>query len=82
MMIYWNFLGQTSSSRCEGFSDLSETNSVPIFRVCWLHATEPPAHPEDGDEVTSRNVGKTSHLDAAVFARKFHQMLSQRKLQD
>jgi len=34
-------------------------------------ATKPPAHPEDGDGVTCRNVGKP-HFDPAVFPRKFH----------
>jgi hypothetical protein len=50
--------------------------------VCWLHTTEPPAHPEDGDGVTSRNVRNTSHIDAAVCPRKLHRILSPRKLQD
>ena len=35
-------------------------------------ATKPPAHSEDGDGVSYRNVGKTSHLDAAVGPRMFH----------
>jgi len=34
-IIQWNFLGQTAMSGCEGFTDVSGTNSVPIFRVCW-----------------------------------------------
>jgi len=29
-------------------------------------------HPEDGDGVISRNVGKTSHIDAVVYPRKFN----------
>ena len=45
-------------------------------------STKPPAHPEDGDGVSYRNVGKPSHLDATVCPRKFHCILSPRKLQD
>ena len=41
------------------FSDVSGTNSVPIFT------------PEDGGGVTSRNVWKPSHLDATVCPRTF-----------
>jgi len=33
--------------------------------------TKPPAHPEDGGGVISRNVG-TLHPDAAVCPRKFY----------
>jgi len=39
--------------------------------VIGFGATEPPAHPEDGDRVSSQN-GRPSHLDAAVCPRKFH----------
>ena len=39
------FIGQTAVSRCSGFSDVSGTNSVPIFR--------------DGDWVSARNVGES-----------------------
>ena len=28
-------------------------------------------HPEDGEGISSRNIGKTSHSDAAVCPRKF-----------
>jgi hypothetical protein len=34
--------------------------------------TKPPAHPEDGDGVSSRIVGKPSRPDAAVCQRKFN----------
>ena len=46
--------------------------------------TLPPssAHPEDGDRVMFRKVGKPSHLDAAVCPTNFHWILSPRKLQD
>jgi hypothetical protein len=37
-----------------------------------FYATKPPAHPEDGDGNSSRNVVKPSHLDAAVCLRKVH----------
>ena len=64
------------------FSDISGTNSVTILSVCWwfvrtetddsvFGATKPPAHPEGGDGDSYRNVGKHSHLDAAVCPRKF-----------
>jgi len=33
-------------------------------------ATTPPAHPEDGDAVSARNVGKPSQPDVAVCPRK------------
>ena len=49
---------------------------------CAAGLVEPPAHPADGDGVSSRNVGKSLHLDAAVCWRKFHCILSPRKLQD
>jgi len=39
-------------------------------------STKPPAHPEGGGIVTSRNVGKPSHLDAAVCPRKFRWILN------
>ena len=35
-------------------------------------ATKPPAHPEDGDGNSSRNVVKPSNLDAVVCLRKVH----------
>jgi len=33
---------------------------------------QPPAQPEDVDEVSPQNTGKPSHLDPAVCLRKFH----------
>jgi len=33
--------------------------------------TKPPAHPEDGDGVSARNVGKP-HPDVAICQRKFY----------
>ena len=41
-------------------------------------AKKPPADPEDGNGVRSRNVGKPSHPDAAVCLRIFHWILSPR----
>jgi hypothetical protein len=35
-------------------------------------ATKPPAHPEDGDGVSSWNLGKPSLPNAAVCSRKLH----------
>jgi len=43
--------------------------------------TNPPAHSEDGDGVTPRNVGKTSHLDPAVCPTKLLCILSPPDLQ-
>ena len=39
--------------------------------VISFGSTKPPAHPDEGDGVTSRNVRKP-HLDAAVCPRIFH----------
>jgi len=63
------------------------SNSRPTERrvghlVISFGATKPPAHPEDGDGVSSRIVGKPSHSDAAVCQRKFNWILLPRKLQD
>jgi hypothetical protein len=69
------------------FSYVLGPNSVPIVGVWWwfgrtttsrvisFGSAKPPAHPEDGDGVSSRNVGKPSHLYVAVCPRKFHCML-------
>jgi len=35
-------------------------------------ATKPPAHPEDWDGVSSPNIRKPSHIEAAVCTRKFN----------
>ena len=56
------------------------TKSLSFFRVCWVlgktrtisGSTKHPAHPEDEDGVSGRNVGKLSHVDAVVCPRKFH----------
>jgi len=50
------------------FSDVSGNKSVPIT-------------PWNGDGDSSRNVGKTSYLDASVYTRKFRWILSPRKIQ-
>jgi hypothetical protein len=34
-IIQLNFQGQTAVPGNEGFTDVSGTNSVPIFRICW-----------------------------------------------
>ena len=47
------------------FSDISGTNSILIFRVCWC-----------GDSVSCQNVRRASHLDVTVCLRKFHWFLS------
>jgi hypothetical protein len=43
---------------------------------CEDFYTNPPAHPEDVDRVSPRNVRKTPYLDTAVCPRKFHWILS------
>jgi len=45
-------------------------------------ATKPPTHPEDGDGVSSQNIGRPSDPDEAVCPRKFHWILLPRNLQD
>jgi len=64
------------------FSDISGTNTVLTFSVCWwfgrtktddsgsFGSTKPPAHPDDGDRVRSQNVGKPSRLGVAVCPRR------------
>jgi hypothetical protein len=42
----------------------------------------PPTQPGNGDEVSTRNIGKPSHPDAVVCPRKYPWILSPRKLQD
>ena len=65
-------------TNCCSSADLpSNSSSSLLLLETWnwwaisFGATKPPAHPEDGDGVSSRNVGKPSHLDAAVCRRKF-----------
>jgi hypothetical protein len=58
------------------FSQCDSSNwiSCPVLLsvlVISFGATKPPAHPEDWDKIRSRNVGKSSHPDAAVYPRKF-----------
>jgi len=48
------------------------------IRTCYVTsfgATKLPAHPEDEDEVISRNVWKSSHPDAVVCPRKLNRIL-------
>lgn len=42
------------------------------FNIDSFDATKPPAHPDNGDGVSSWNVRKPSHLDMAVSPRKLH----------
>jgi hypothetical protein len=54
--------------------------SFSFFRVCWMlgrtriisGSTKHPAHSEDENGDSFRNVGKPSHVDAAVCQGKFH----------
>ena len=52
-------------------SSVKMSSSVDWLRP-HLGPVNPPAHPEDGDEVSSPNVGKPSYLDVAVCLRLFH----------
>ena len=52
----------------EIFSGRQPLQDVRVFR----RFTESPAHPEDGDRVSYRNVRKSSHLDSAVCPGVFH----------
>jgi len=64
----------------ENFSGRQTRQDVKVLRRFGLvapkpinfDATKPPAHPEDEDGVSTRNVGKPSHPDAAVCPRYFH----------
>ena len=76
-----NFSGLTFLSRCEGVPAFREPTPSPSVgcigglvapKPISFGATKPPALSEDGDGVGTRNVGKPSHLDAAVCQRKFH----------
>jgi len=58
-------------------SDRQVCQDVKVLPMFWeltdvisFGATKPPAHHEDEGAI-SRNVGKPSHLDAAVCPRKF-----------
>ena len=69
--IQWNLLGQIAASRSEVFPTFREILPSPSSGNAGGFGL-PPSHPTGGDGVTSRNVGKPSHLDAAVLPRKFH----------
>ena len=79
------FIGQTTASVCEGFPTLRELIPSPYSGcagglvapklVISFAATKPPAQPEDGDVISSRNVGKPLHTDVAVRPRKFYWFL-------
>jgi hypothetical protein len=51
---------------------LSRRQNWIKFSLIILVLPNPPAHPEDGDGNSSRNVVKPSHLVAAVCLRKVH----------
>jgi len=56
----------------EIFSGRQPRQNVKVFWYIGSTNTKPPVHPEDGDGISSRNVGKPSHPDAAVCPRKSH----------
>jgi len=70
--IQWNFLGQTAVSGCEDFPTLGKQLRPHLQGALVVGATNPPAHPEDGNGITYLNVGKPSHPDAAVNLIKCH----------
>jgi len=43
-----------------------------ILSTRMFGPTKPLAHPEDGNGVSVRNIGKTLCIDAAVCPRKFY----------
>ena len=45
---------------------------TPKLTTSCFGVTKPQGQPEVGEEVSARNVGKLSYLDAAVYPRKFH----------
>jgi hypothetical protein len=54
LTIQLNFLEQPAMSRCEGFLTFQElTPSQSSGCAHGFYATKPPAHPEDGDGVSS-----------------------------
>jgi hypothetical protein len=63
----WNFLGQTAVSRYEGLPKFRGLTLSPSS-VC-AGVTNPPAHPEDEDGVSSRNV-ENLHIMALLSTRK------------
>jgi len=72
----WTFLGQTAASRREVLPAFRQqtpspspgcADSLVASKTISFGATKPPAHPEDGDEVSTRNVGKHSHLARKKF---------------
>jgi hypothetical protein len=64
-----NFLEQTAARRCEDFPTFRELTPSPSS-MCAGGKPKLPAHSEDGDGVRYGNVGKPSHLKAAVCLRK------------
>jgi hypothetical protein len=50
----------------EMFSGRHQSQDVEV-----LFLPKHQQHPEDGDGISSRNVGKTSHPDAVICPRKY-----------
>ena len=46
-----------------------------LMTVISFGATKPSGHPEDGDGVSSRNVGKLSHLDVMSARENFIEVM-------
>ena len=88
IIVQCNFLKQTATPGCEGFLTFLElmtrctSQGTVGHLVISFGASKPPAHHEDGDRVSSRITGKTSHSDAAVWLRKFHWIVSLQKLKN
>ena len=59
------FLGEGAASGYEGLTTFRELTPSPSSG--FARATKPPAHPEDGEGVSSRNVVKPSYPDTAVI---------------
>jgi len=81
---FWKLTPSPSSGCAGGLVAPKLMNSCPTVSRTEIHtaqiwtpvigfgATKLSAHPEDGNGVSLRNVGKPSHLDAAVCQSKFH----------
>ena len=80
----WNFLGQTARAQDLKFSEVSGTTSSPVAKVGWWFGSTKTGDStsKDGEGVGSGHVGKNSLLDTVVYPKKFHWILSLRKLQD
>jgi hypothetical protein len=78
--IKWNFFPRADSRvKMWRFFDVSETNSVSIFRVWWRGvsgSTKPPSHPVDGDGFSLRNVGNPRKFNWVLYISSPHILIT------